>query len=55
MYLVAIIYRAPKPFILRPKGENYQLVGECYVHGIMDGEAMKGVDPKTQWEEITVI
>ena len=26
------------PFVLRPAGETFQLVGECYVHGIMQGE-----------------
>ena len=28
------------PFVVRRKqgGASYQLVGECYVHGIMDGE-----------------
>ena len=27
-------------YILRPTGENWSFVGECYVHGLMDGEAM---------------
>ena len=49
---IAIIYGAHKPFVIRPKGQDYQLIGQCYVHGVMDGEAMKGVDPETQWEEI---
>ncbi|KAI1840931.1 hypothetical protein JX266_012867 [Neoarthrinium moseri] len=32
------------PFLLRPAGDiegGHRLVGECYVHGIMDGEALK--------------
>ena len=53
--VIVIIYGAPRPFVLRPKHEDYQLIGECYVHGIMDGEAMKGVDPEMQWEEITLV
>ena len=28
------------PFILRPAGENFELVGPCYVHGIMYGEGL---------------
>ena len=51
---IAIIYGAPKFFVIRPKGQDYQLIGECYVHGIMDGEAMEGVDPEMQWEDITL-
>ena len=27
------------PFVLRPvaNGKNFELLGECYVHGVMDG------------------
>ncbi|KAB5513112.1 heterokaryon incompatibility protein-domain-containing protein [Coniochaeta sp. 2T2.1] len=38
---VSILGNSPVPFLLRPRdGEpgTYSLVGECYVHGIMDGE-----------------
>jgi hypothetical protein len=32
------------PFVLRPFGEKFELVGACYVHGIMYGEGLhKGV------------
>ncbi len=36
------------PFIIRSKGisesaSEFELIGESYVHGIMDGEAMKDV------------
>ena len=27
------------PLILRPCGDKYTFVGECYLHGFMDGEA----------------
>ncbi|KAG4431063.1 hypothetical protein IFR05_013455 [Cadophora sp. M221] len=30
------------PFVLRPVGEEFELVGEAYVHGIMDGELWGG-------------
>ena len=45
---VVVIPGAQTPFIVRPPNgtvnvDKYQLVGECYVHGIMDGEALAEV------------
>jgi hypothetical protein len=42
--VVCVLFGGNVPFILRPKNGVYQLVGEAYVHGIMEGEAIK------QWE-----
>ena len=41
--LICVFSVAEVPFILRklPSGE-YHLVGECYVHGIADGEVLGG-------------
>jgi hypothetical protein len=50
---IAILLGAAKPYILRTNGLNhYELVGEAYVHGIMDGEVM-ACKPKI--EMITLI
>lgn len=38
---VVIIFGCASPLVLRPVGSHYELVGECYVHGIMHGEAMR--------------
>ncbi|RSL76654.1 hypothetical protein CEP51_009768 [Fusarium floridanum] len=39
--VIVIFYGAHVPFVLRPKGQEFQLLGEAYVHGIMDGEFMQ--------------
>lgn len=37
--LICIIFGATGPFILRPSAnEKFELVGEAYVYGVMDGE-----------------
>jgi hypothetical protein len=39
--LVVVLATGRVPYVLRPiEGDRYTFVGECYVHGIMDGEAM---------------
>jgi hypothetical protein len=37
---VCILFAGEAPFVLRNKTGSHRLIGECYVHGIMDGEAM---------------
>ncbi|KAM5344500.1 hypothetical protein ACJ41O_013036 [Fusarium nematophilum] len=57
--VVAIFYGLPVPFVLRPQAEEksqekgrqmYQLIGEAYVHGIMDGEFFR--EPR---DETTIV
>jgi hypothetical protein len=47
--LVCIFFGAETPFLLRqaPCRQNFTFLGECYVHGIMDGEAMSMADKHT--------
>ncbi|KAN0090561.1 HET domain containing protein [Hyaloscypha variabilis] len=42
--LICILLGCSTPIVLRPKQLAFQLIGEAYVHGSMDGEAMKGVE-----------
>ena len=38
---IAVLFGAELPFILRQDDKGYyQIIGEAYVHGIMDGEIM---------------
>jgi len=51
--VVCVLHGGDVPFVLRPRGGNrYSLVGECYVHGLMDGEAMK--DHKLEVQEFVI-
>lgn len=36
------LYRANVPFLLRPDGDGYLLVGEAFVLGLLDGEYKDG-------------
>lgn len=46
--VIVIIYGAIVPFVLRDVGNHRsELVGESYVHGIMDGEYVEK-DPPTE-------
>ena len=36
------------PFVVRRKGAHYQLVGSCYLHGMMDGQAVGKGDWRLQ-------
>ncbi|KAK3207209.1 hypothetical protein GRF29_103g218942 [Pseudopithomyces chartarum] len=39
--LVAVIYGAKVPLVLRRNGSAFEVVGESYVHGLMQGEAIE--------------
>jgi hypothetical protein len=44
--IICILLRSSRPIILRPSGERYLIVGDCYVQGIMEGEAMAWLDTR---------
>lgn len=52
--LICILYGCSVPVILRaqkdPHGlefSHYDIVGECYIYGMMDGEAISKIEPET--------
>ena len=46
--VIFVLFGCSMPMVLRPAGEHgkttYKIVGECYVHGLMEGEAMQWLD-----------
>jgi hypothetical protein len=36
--IIAVLLGGTVHFLLRQDGNHYRLIGDCYVHGIMDGE-----------------
>jgi hypothetical protein len=45
-----VLFGGNVPFILRPipGSSEYTLVGDCYLHGIMDGEAVADLEGKVR-------
>lgn len=44
------------PFLLRRSAENGSvLVGDCYLHGVMDGELVHSVEGQDVWLEAKYI
>ncbi len=46
---VALLKGGALPFVLRAKDGDWELVGDCYVHGTMDGEAFDEEKCKEMW------
>ncbi|KAK5651183.1 hypothetical protein OQA88_12731 [Cercophora sp. LCS_1] len=54
---IYLVYGGQVLYILRPAGGWHTLVGECYLHGLMDGEGFALVDrgeDSPQWETIEI-
>ncbi|KAF5541435.1 heterokaryon incompatibility 6 OR allele [Fusarium mexicanum] len=52
---LCVLFGAEVPFLLRPKEDGYEVVGECYVYDLMHGEVLEklAADPdgqlKAEW------
>ena len=38
--LIAILFGCSTPMVIRPRGRRFQVIGEAYIQGLMDGEAI---------------
>lgn len=50
--LICIFFGCSVPVVLRRKGENFTFVGECYVDGVMNGEAVLTGMKQREWFKI---
>src|SRR6266536_568940 len=44
--LSCAVLGGPTPFIVRKSSDHYNLVGACYVHGLMNGEAVENLEER---------
>ena len=49
---IMILSGSNVPFVLRSVDDHYRLIGPCYVHGIMDGEAWPEDEDELEWFSI---
>ncbi|KAF4944209.1 hypothetical protein FGADI_12848 [Fusarium gaditjirri] len=47
-----VVSGCPTPLVLRSKGQQYSLIGETYIHGIMYGEA---IHADNNWVQLEII
>ena len=54
---VCILLGGDTPFVLRPKGrDEWELVADAYVHGIMDGEAMaRTAEDRFEYQDFVLV
>lgn len=48
---IVLIAGSQAPFVLRKAGNDYQIVGDCYLHGMMNGEIWEERKCETFWIE----
>ncbi|KAK3381247.1 heterokaryon incompatibility protein-domain-containing protein [Podospora didyma] len=51
--VVCVIEGVAVPFVFRASSGGYKVIGQCYLHGIMEGEALR--DPSLRKETFTLV
>jgi hypothetical protein len=53
-YEIWILPGAMTPVVLQPLGDAYLLIGECYVHGLMEGQALREKEYMDNLQDIEI-
>jgi hypothetical protein len=53
--MIVLIQGSEIPFILRASEKGHLLIGECYVHGVMDGEFWNAMVQTGEISDIRII
>jgi hypothetical protein len=51
--IIAILFGCNYPVVLRPSSNDFKYIGECYVDGLMDGEAVEAAT-RGEYNEIEI-
>lgn len=52
--VIHLVSGCPVPYVMRPTPDNqWRIIGECYVHGVMSGEVLK--EEEFAWGNIAVV
>jgi hypothetical protein len=54
--VIFVLFGGSILYLLRPRGNEYVFISECYVHGLMNGEAMAFLeDGRASVEDVVIV
>ena len=52
---LTVVAGAPMPFVLRQVGDNFKIIGRCYIHDMMDGQAVQSDKDSPNFGELIIV
>ena len=53
--MICVLFGGKMPFVLRPRNGRYLFAGECYIHGVMEGELLDADSEVTEGQEFLLV